>query len=46
MFLNFLVTMDPLNNGMNLRENKTYMKVFISMATINRLYSKKMENYY
>ena len=29
MFPNFLVTMDPLNNGMNLRENTTYMKVFI-----------------
>ena len=29
MFRNFLVTMDPLNNGMNLRENTTYMKIFI-----------------
>ena len=29
MFLNFLMTMDPLNNGINLRENTTYMKVFI-----------------
>ena len=29
MFLNFLVTMDPLNNGKNLRENTTYMKTFL-----------------
>ena len=28
MFRNFLVTIDPLNNGMDLRENTTYMKVF------------------
>ena len=27
MFRNFLVTMVPLKNGMNLRENTTYMKV-------------------
>ena len=29
MFHNFLVTMDPLNNGMNLRESMTYVKVSI-----------------
>ena len=39
MFRNFLVTMDPLNNAMNLRQNSTCMEVLFSMATINRLYS-------
>ena len=34
MFPNFLLTMDPLNNSMNLRQNTTYKKVFFSMATI------------
>ena len=29
MFCNFLKKMDPLNIGMNLRENVTYTKVFI-----------------
>ena len=29
MFHNFLVTIDPLNSGMNLRENTTFMEVFI-----------------
>ena len=29
MFPNFLMTMDPLNNDMNLRENTTYIKVSI-----------------
>ena len=29
MFRNFLVAMVPLKNGMNLKENTTYMKVHI-----------------
>ena len=29
MFPNFLVTMDPVKNGINLRNNATYMKIFI-----------------
>ena len=29
MFRNFLVTMDSLKNDMNLRNNTTYMKIFI-----------------
>ena len=28
MFLNLLVALDPLSNGINLRENTAYMKVF------------------
>ena len=32
MFRNFLVTMVPLENSMNLRENATYMKVHILNA--------------
>ena len=29
IFRYFFVTMDPLNNGMNLRQNTAYMKVFV-----------------
>ena len=32
----------PLKNGMNIRENTTYMKVLIFKTTINRLYFRKM----
>ena len=42
MFHNFLMTMAPLKNGMNLRENTIYMLIFI---LTNRLYSRKMEIY-
>ena len=35
-----------IKNYMNLRENKTYLKVHILIATISRLYSRKMEIYY
>ena len=47
MFRNVLVTMDPLNNGMNVRENTTYMKAFIFNGYFQRLlFSRKMEIHY
>ena len=45
MFHSFLVTMVPLKNGMNLRENATYMKIHI-LNGYNQLYPRNMENYY
>ena len=34
MFRKLLVTIDPLNNEMSLREKTTYMKVFIFKGDI------------
>ena len=44
MLHNFLVIIDPLNSGMNLRENTTFMEVFIFNGYNQQTLFQKDEN--